>query len=473
MNALRADLGKIVRKHESSSAQLGDNLGLAFERLLKEIPENSTSYGENSKGNKEQLKNELIQSYTKFEYPTTKEESYKLAVAEWRQIQEDRKDTLCLTLRSLTPLLLGSGNSSAMDIGIQLNKPWGIPYISGSSIKGLISSYLARFGGETWQKGDGAEKSLAQVEVFGGEWNKNSYIGSVTFHDAWLMSAQGQWFQEEIITVHHQEYYNEKNFPDGMDDPIPVKLLVLKPNLDFFVSFAGPKPALDLIKSVLEQALLTVGLGAKTAVGYGRFSILKSEKEKIAEILETIAHAKNLEQLVEVYSKQLSKAHTKNLDIKIGFKKAWESFSKAKESKDPEINKIIEWLYPLQSLLNLLDSSDFTLKKLNDEFKDQKKRIPEEISSKLKQDPEAQILFNKMLKKWPTLLTGPDKDMVVVKELTYSWEDLKWDDDLLLNIATGAGNYYMSPQSLKDFLLKGKPEGCKQETYDMVMAELS
>jgi CRISPR type III-B/RAMP module RAMP protein Cmr6 len=275
------------------------NLGLRLDRLNQDIDE----------GTGHDHKDEMLQYLVAFTMGEWLRQTYTHAFNQWKTLMENRQDCLCFTIESCSKVLLGTGNPSVHEFGVNLNKPWGVPYICGSSIKGLASSYLAENGGEDWKKESSSLfKSDYQLELFGGvkmtsdtEKKRESFMGSVLFHDAWLFPDHSSgWFCEDIINVHYPSYYRQHQAPDGTDDPLPVKIAALMPDLRFLVTIQGPGPYLKFVKQVLAAALKTKGIGGKTAVGYGRFVIPKTEDQIEKQIREEISAA-DTETLVNLY----------------------------------------------------------------------------------------------------------------------------------------------------------------------------
>lgn len=262
-----------IRKvHNAVAGELtlgGENLGLAFDRLVSKV---------DNPGNKEHgIKDKVLEIFSGYKassHPELKK-SYTYAFNQWKNAIKTQNQTLSFDIVSLSKVIFGSGNASALEVGVHLNKPWGVPYISGSSIKGILASFLRKTGTLSLE-------SLDYVNIFGGNYDGKKYSGSVVFNDAWLYPDCDSWFERDIINPHYQKYYSGERFPDGMESPIPVQTLTLSSGLSFFVSMQGPDNLLKYLKDVLEQAFFEIGAGAKTAVGYGRFRVLAADENRIA-----------------------------------------------------------------------------------------------------------------------------------------------------------------------------------------------
>lgn len=247
----------------------GDNLGLAFDRLVSKV---------DNPGNKEHgIKDSVLEIFSGYKVSSHTElkKSYSYAFNQWKNAIKAQDHTLSFDIVSLSKVIFGSGNASALEVGVHLNKPWGVPYISGSSIKGILASFLRK-------TGTMALDSLEYVNIFGGNYDGKKFSGSVVFNDAWLYPDSDSWFERDIINPHYQKYYSGERFPDGMESPIPVQTLALSSGISFFVSMQGPDELLQYLKNVLGQAFFEIGAGAKTAVGYGRFRVLAAGEDRNA-----------------------------------------------------------------------------------------------------------------------------------------------------------------------------------------------
>ena len=95
------------------------------------------------------------------------------------------------------------------------------PSIPGSALKGLAASYAHHHLGEGWRKGE----QFHQL-IFGDTRN----AGYITFYDALYIPGTGRYrgkaLAPDIITVHHQKYYQDAEaVPSDSDDPNPIPFL--------------------------------------------------------------------------------------------------------------------------------------------------------------------------------------------------------------------------------------------------------
>ncbi len=400
----------------------GTNLGLRFDRLGPEFDIRNVDRSENKTATIEVLRSFRMQGELR--------ESYQYAFNAWKQRMSARADVLLFDIEASTKVLLGSGNSSGLEVGVQLNKPWGVPYIRGSSLKGMLSSWLARSGGELWaRQANSARKSDAQIELFGGrrESDDTVYAGGADFNDAWLYPYEAHWFEGDIINVHYQKYYAGERFPDGIEDPVPVNMAVLRAGLKFLVTVRCAEAVQSFVKSALCRALAENGIGAKTAVGYGRFRIVKSQEEVSSELREEVRSISTPDELLAFYQANKNRQELRpEIRARCGA---------------VELDKRLVGVYravdPLRAiLLELREGSIGSCTELGKRWKVYRQNI-ENYAATLDNEPlrktgTAQTLFQEVigrLKPSPAEL----ESSAVLKQIAYRWEDLPVTDERFMN----------------------------------------
>lgn len=234
-------------------------------------------------------------------------EGYKYTLERWVQSLEGSSSTQKTAYRTLGRLLVGHGNAAPSEVGITLHRTWGVPMIPGSSIKGLLSHYIATTYGP-----DGSErqeeyrdrapfkglgwKDRRIVEapgefhgwLFGSpeidEGKGKAQKGSLVMHDAlWLPGKETKYIplKRDILTVHQKDYYRSfppQSFPNDYDDPTPVSFLSVGPGARFLftwsltgsIPYADPKAISARVERYLQEALANWGIGGKISAGYGR-----------------------------------------------------------------------------------------------------------------------------------------------------------------------------------------------------------
>ncbi|MBA9007290.1 type III-B CRISPR module RAMP protein Cmr6 [Thermomonospora cellulosilytica] len=173
-------------------------------------------------------------------------------------------------------IAVGLGNrANAHEIGFSLHGTYGWPIIPGSTLKGLAASYARQ------ELGDD-DQMLA--DVFGGPrpgqraTRDTSRRAPVAFLDA--LPADGPaTVAVDVLTPHVKPYYDaiEKNSPQPpppaeYHNPVPVHFLTVTG--PYLVDVASrDEAALEFAVDWLTRAGSELGVGAKTAAGYGYLAI--------------------------------------------------------------------------------------------------------------------------------------------------------------------------------------------------------
>ncbi len=204
-------------------------------------------------------------------------------------------------------------------IGFTFDHTTGLPVIPGSSVKGLLRSVFpnlekdkhVRSTKTKWllsllegmqdpddvyfnktyhpivKEPDEKGRSLIsniEKEIFDGirnDENVNIYKRDI-FHDAVISSINKKFLGTDYITPH---------FPNVLKNPIPIKFLKVLPEIEFTFQFDLKNGILTFDQKVklFRKILLSIGIGAKTNVGYGQFDPImpgvrpKSSGKAIAE----------------------------------------------------------------------------------------------------------------------------------------------------------------------------------------------
>lgn len=248
-------------------------------------------------------------------------------------------ETFEIPATSETPLLTGIGETSPTEVGMVFDRNMGIPYLPASSIKGAVRyAYCVNFAKDNPDKVDGGG-NLKEDDVdglkllFGGTDAKDASRGGFAFIDAYSETVPE--LKVDIMNPHHGSYYQNKpidgqiNGPVEIESPVPIKFLVVEKGLTykfrgFFLNDKAEAYKKELIKA-FRTAMTLLGLGAKTAVGYGRFNF------KDNDILHT------------EYFKQKAHERKKEEERKMQAKlEQDERDRKAKEAKEAEDKKRAE-----------------------------------------------------------------------------------------------------------------------------------
>jgi CRISPR-associated protein Cmr6 len=225
-------------------------------------------------------------------------EVYKEAFRVWKHAF-DPALSLIIDATTAGPLAIGLGNESPLEVGLSIHHTYGVPYLPGSALKGLLSRAADHYG-----------LSAKHKEILFGSMKNAAHL---VYWDGWLEPSSTQPFQHDVITVHHPEYYSSKGkdiYPTDFDDPNPVSFLSVKPGSRFCIVLSseseGALEWLNLAGEILKYALEKMGLGAKTNSGYGYFSVTLPEK------IKSLGERQN--DLLEQYKKQIEGINGRTLN---------------------------------------------------------------------------------------------------------------------------------------------------------------
>jgi CRISPR-associated protein Cmr6 len=174
-----------------------------------------------------------------------------------------------LHFKTASRFATGLGREHPIENGFAWHPALGTPVLPGSSVKGLVRTWAA-----TWLETDGGSVS----RIFGPRDLREvpPNIGSVIFFDA--LPSKPVKLGADVMTPHYGPYYERSEVPGDWHSPMPIPFLTVSPGQSFLFALAprtlSNADRADCHTAVgwLENALLELGAGAKTAVGYGRFS---------------------------------------------------------------------------------------------------------------------------------------------------------------------------------------------------------
>jgi CRISPR-associated protein Cmr6 len=170
----------------------------------------------------------------------------------------------------------GLGRSHPVENGFAWHPALGVPYLPGSSVKGMVRAWAER----------DAEPRPARSHVdkiFGSA----GTAGQVVFIDA-IPVAPVQ-LEADVMTPHFASWSPQEP-PGDWSGPVPVPFLVTANETAFAFSILPASVTADgAVKEAfgwLRAALAEAGAGAKTSVGYGRFRYDESKTQTWVNELE-------------------------------------------------------------------------------------------------------------------------------------------------------------------------------------------
>ncbi len=236
------------------------------------------------------------------------------------------KASLRIDAIAIGPFTTGLGNEHPLENGFAFLNPYGLPYLPGSGVKGVVRQAARELASGQWGEtlGWSDEKRyrlqigeetvlLSMMDVLlgreSGEGDTKHVRGVLSFWDV-IPLVEGDSLLVEIMTPHQRHYYEWKKDRDGNEtphdsgQPNPITFLTVPPGSKFTFHVTCDLPRLkvivpdlakgeqwrELLSPVFEHAFTWLGFGAKTSVGYGAFQRdmeAEEETQKQVEELQT------------------------------------------------------------------------------------------------------------------------------------------------------------------------------------------
>jgi len=201
-----------------------------------------------------------------------------------RQLAEERFGIVELVAESRLLLHLGRANVLE-NVGLSAERTTGLPIIPGTALKGVVSTWACwaehfkpadgsfrEFSKDSTQRRNftAAEAKLAQHILGDDTATGSEHAGEVIFVGGFPVRPPSLGL--DIVNPHHESQ-------DGRDKTklTPNAFLCVEPGTLWRFAFyvrPGARDATALLtqtKTWIEEALIQIGIGAKTAAGYGRF----------------------------------------------------------------------------------------------------------------------------------------------------------------------------------------------------------
>lgn len=215
---------------------------------------------------------------------------------------------LCLDVHATAPFTTGLGNEHPLENGFAFLNPYGLPYLPGSGVKGVLRQAARELVSGDWGNAQGWDDNAITC-LFGRESSNGDtdhLRGALSFWDV-IPQIKGDSLMVEIMTPHQSHYYQQKRDrktgdstnPHDSGQPTPISFLTVPPGSGFtfhvvcdLAHLNRLAPALvqearwkSLLTTAFEHAFEWLGFGAKTAVGYGAMESAeqrKAREEKVA-----------------------------------------------------------------------------------------------------------------------------------------------------------------------------------------------
>ncbi|GHT89559.1 hypothetical protein AGMMS49545_00090 [Betaproteobacteria bacterium] len=233
--------------------------------------------------------------------PLTEADKATLKALSARQaaLSKATPNLLILDAQAVAPFSTGLGNEHPLENGFAFLNPYGLPYLPGSGVKGVLRQAARELAEGQW--GDKAGWSndkyyaleinkkkvmLSMLDVLFGleseNHEKEHVRGALTFWDV-IPQIKGNALAVDIMTPHQSHYYQNGESPHESGSPNPISFLTVPPKSRFIfhvqcdianLQRLAPELVKDeswreLLESAFEHAFDWLGFGAKTSVGYG------------------------------------------------------------------------------------------------------------------------------------------------------------------------------------------------------------
>ena len=203
---------------------------------------------------------------------------------------------LVLDALAVAPFTTGLGNAHPLENGFAFLNPYGLPYLPGSGVKGVLRQAGRELADHLW--GDDLGWTLVAIEALFGtadadDVDDGAFLrGALSFWDV-LPQIEGKELLVEVMTPHQSHYYqDDTKSPNGANphesgQPNPINFLTVPPGSKFafhvlcdLTLLARSAPWLTesgawqgLVRAAMAHAFEWLGFGAKTAVGYGAMKL--------------------------------------------------------------------------------------------------------------------------------------------------------------------------------------------------------
>lgn len=171
-----------------------------------------------------------------------------------------------LYFKNTSSFVIGIGNAHPIENGFTWHYNLGLPYLPSSSIKGMVRAWA-----KNWDTSNDNKELI--YGLLGAEKSQDPKTGDIIFFDA--LPVKPVKLEADIMTVHYNDYYSQGSAPGDWENPIPIPFLTVSPHQQFILGIVPRnkknKDSLSVITKWLSDAFNVLGIGAKTAVGYGLF----------------------------------------------------------------------------------------------------------------------------------------------------------------------------------------------------------
>ena len=207
--------------------------------------------------------------------------------------------------QAVAPFTTGLGNEHPLENGFAFLNPYGLPYLPGSGVKGVLRQAARELASGDWGETQGWDTAAIEA-LFGRTCDDEDGLqrGALTCWDV-IPQLEGETLQVEIMTPHQSHYLQGSDSPHDSGSPNPISFLTVPPRSRFvfhlqcdlpFLARIAPELAREgrwaaMLDAALAHAFAWLGFGAKTAVGYGAMEVDRAARLRREQQQQALAQA--------------------------------------------------------------------------------------------------------------------------------------------------------------------------------------
>lgn len=235
--------------------------------------------GNGSKNDRDKAEHEKEGHWLKSQFPgryTAPASLLEEACARQRALVETLGGRV-ICLKNTERFVTGMGREHPLENGFLWHHTLGVPYLPGSSVKGMVRAWLREENGQIVADHRGRDCWQEPVwlrEQFGTQ----GRAGRVVLLD--MLPTQPPQLDVDVMTPHCGPYYQKKkgnDIPGDWHGPVPITFPTVSAGCSWQIGIIAADGErwlddihFDDLTSALLEAIEINGAGAKTAVGYGR-----------------------------------------------------------------------------------------------------------------------------------------------------------------------------------------------------------
>ncbi|NLC35099.1 MAG: type III-B CRISPR module RAMP protein Cmr6, partial [Alcaligenaceae bacterium] len=143
-------------------------------------------------------------------------------------------DSLVIEAQAVAPFTTGLGNEHPLENGFSFLNPYGLPYLPGSGVKGVLRQAARELVSGEWGASQGwdSDRITALFGLESKDGDSQHRRGALIFWDI-IPQIKGDHLSVEVMTPHQKHYYQEGDNPHDSGQPIPLTFLTVPPGSDF------------------------------------------------------------------------------------------------------------------------------------------------------------------------------------------------------------------------------------------------